>query len=729
VLAVVATWLLHPFFTARQIGSGDARWYANMLADFVTQWRAGVFPVFVGQTEFAFNGAVYPLRVAPLYQHFGGVLDFLTGHRLGWIALQHLCVVVAGVAGIFSCYFALCSVAQTVAPSDGGKVEPLDRPTVRPSDRPIAPPSDRSVQRWTAVALATLYLSCPGLLGTIYTQDLYMTWMTVPFAPLAVYAIVRTFQRDDFIAQLWLAGSLAALWLAHAPIALWFTLIAFVTQCIRLVVVHRTPVAWKRAAFGAAALIVLGGYPFLSVSMLHSPGAPSVINSELSQPERITQIVREVFPAVLEPLSEHARALSDLQLGYGLWLILGATLAAAFWTPRIELRLLLAACAVLLTLLLPIPGITDWLWQHLPEGIKRVTFYWPMQRFYLVLAALLAFSGQLALETWTQRRPLPRIVLATLLGAACAWSLWESRQFIAAGSDRTKTAFETERAERPENLAITTHAYGLFSALPGYFSNGFMDPRSELRLLDRDTLAPLPPPSARVIQEGTLEGEPDGSLNLVILRPAFHLAPGRHYELSFGWAERIYTGVLQLAGRQFFREYALPASGERLAFGVGVDHATVLPLWSTASDGDDVTLRFIPTTTDITTVNIGPFAHFTLTEIDPSTRPVELISLFPFKATVRSTAAAWLETPRMFMPGYRATVDRLPVEPRCSPQGLTMLPIPAGNHDVGLVLEPPSVLRAAYWITLAAWLTVAASAAANIISKRSPVTRRQPADS
>ena len=86
LLGLVAAWLLHPFATNRQIGAGDALWYANMLADFCLQWRGGVFPVFAGQTEFAFNGAVYPLRVAPLYQHLGGVLDLLTGRQLGWFA-------------------------------------------------------------------------------------------------------------------------------------------------------------------------------------------------------------------------------------------------------------------------------------------------------------------------------------------------------------------------------------------------------------------------------------------------------------------------------------------------------------------------------------------------------------------------------------------------------------------------------------------------------------------
>src|ERR1700690_350402 len=150
VLALAAAWLLHPFATGRMYGTGDAVWYAHMLADYVPQLRAGIFPIFVGQTEFAFNGAVYPLRVAPMYQHLAGLLDLLTGRTLGFFALQHLTVIFCGVAGIYACYLTLVRISPE--------------------------------RRWSAVGFAVLYLSCPGLLATVYTQDLYMTWMTVPWA-------------------------------------------------------------------------------------------------------------------------------------------------------------------------------------------------------------------------------------------------------------------------------------------------------------------------------------------------------------------------------------------------------------------------------------------------------------------------------------------------------------------------------------------------------------------
>ena len=49
IAGAAGVWAVLPFFTDRLMGGVDARWYAYKLADFVTQWRAGVFPVFLGQ--------------------------------------------------------------------------------------------------------------------------------------------------------------------------------------------------------------------------------------------------------------------------------------------------------------------------------------------------------------------------------------------------------------------------------------------------------------------------------------------------------------------------------------------------------------------------------------------------------------------------------------------------------------------------------------------------------
>ncbi len=49
-----------PFLTERGLGTGDAFNYAHAVADGVTQLRAGVLPVYVGQSEYAFKAGCIP---------------------------------------------------------------------------------------------------------------------------------------------------------------------------------------------------------------------------------------------------------------------------------------------------------------------------------------------------------------------------------------------------------------------------------------------------------------------------------------------------------------------------------------------------------------------------------------------------------------------------------------------------------------------------------------------
>jgi len=699
LLAAAGVWLLHPFATGRQIGAGDALWYANMLADFVLQLRAGVFPIFVGQTIHAFNGAVYPLRVAPLYQHLAGILDLLTLHRLGFFALQHLLVIVCGAAGLFGCYFALVAVAPA--------------------------------RRWSATLLAILYLSCPGILAVIYTQDLYMTWTAVPFLPLAAYGIVRTFQRDDWASQYWLAAPLAALWWAHSPVAMWMTGFAALTQLARLAAggrnggTARGPLA--RAAGGGLIFAALAQYPIFSFTTLRPAPAPAAVAYTPPPLDLIPVNVRAAWPRAVLPLSPRAGSLGDVQLGYGLALM--AALAAARrrrpTLPWISGLLLLGVAGFAL-LLVPVPRLNPWLWSRLPLEIRAITFYWLMQRFYPIMAALVVFAAQLAgdnsppsalpttTESHSPRRVLSAVCFA-LLAASAGWSLWESREFIRAGRSRTGTEAAAETALRPENLLLMDHSYGLFAALPGYFSDGVMDPQAETRLLDPATFRPLPPlpnePKPRVRWKTSTDANP----GILDLAPSLHLLPGRRYELAFAFDDPERPGVLELSGRTFFRQYLLPSSGQPLSFGSGPGHSHSLPLGTTDPAGEDISLRFIPTGPHDSPKNHPAFGRYRLRELDALSRPVRLVSLLPFRAEVEAAGPALLETPRMAQPGYAAWVDGRPAPVRNSPQGLVAVPVPSGRHEVELRFIAPAQLRISYAAAGAAWALLLAAGAAGLI--------------
>jgi hypothetical protein len=196
--------LLRPFFVAAVHGTGDAFWYAQMMADAVEQGRAGVFPVFAGQTIHQFNGAIFIVRFAPGILTLGGLVDLATARCLSPVVIQNLILSLTGLAAMISAYAVLALL--------------LPR------------------RRWRALALALLYITCPGVLGLVFNTDLFMSWMTVPLIPLVYYGVVRSFERSDLASMILIGASLGAMWWGHSPIALWTTLLVGASQAIRLAV-------------------------------------------------------------------------------------------------------------------------------------------------------------------------------------------------------------------------------------------------------------------------------------------------------------------------------------------------------------------------------------------------------------------------------------------------------------------------------------------------------------
>ena len=165
ILLPAALSLHWPLLNNGSIGAGDSYWYRLMVADFLSQWRAGFFPVFTGQSEFAFNGAVSPLRLAPALQHLSGLLDLLTLHQLPFHGVLNLALTASYVGGTFTCFACL---------------------------RSILPRSS-----WFALVLSVLFACCPGILALAYVGDLYMSITTLPFVPLVLYGAWRTHTKGD----------------------------------------------------------------------------------------------------------------------------------------------------------------------------------------------------------------------------------------------------------------------------------------------------------------------------------------------------------------------------------------------------------------------------------------------------------------------------------------------------------------------------------------------------
>ncbi len=663
-----------PYFSPRLIGTADALWYHHLLADAVTQFRAGVFPVYVGQSDYSFNGAVYPLRAAPYHQYLAGFLDLLSGRSLGFFALQHATIVLSFVAGAFSAYFSLLWIS--------------------------------GARRWTAAFLALLYVTSPGVAGLFYAQDLYMSGMTLPWVPLAFAALVRTFDDPRARPGVILAAALATLWWAHSPIALWVTLIAGLSQVVRLARGKGTKARVPGAAAAAAVFCVLAAYPIVSVFLLRSPGetiVPYVMDREL-----LLKWVSGSFPSSIEPLDPAGPGLNHLQLGYSLWLVFAAAIALGFTRVRVlSVALLLAAAAFLLILVFPVPFLTRVLWMHFPETLVGMTLYWPMQRLYIVVAAATVVGFYRLVCDDTSFGPRILAFTQSVLGVGLLWSGYQA--FILAGiaGQQGGTVAESSRYTLTENVAVQRHTYGLFARRPAYFSHGVVDPRMEARLLDLESggviatdyaIAPNGAPMEEL--RGTVDVNP-GILNLA---PALVLEPGRRYLLTFAFAQEDTTGVLQMNGDHFFREYGLPESGEEKAFGSGPKNEKSITVWTSLPSPETVKLRFIPTGGTRTPSDYLRFAKIRLSPLDPATLPIRVTSLIPFQAGVRSPGRALLETPRMFVPGYEATVNGARVPVLKSPEGLIMFSVPAGESRVELRFTGPVLLRAAFWGSAIGWV-------------------------
>jgi len=690
LLAVAGLFLVQGFAQYTLHGTPDVRWYGTMLADMLAQTRAGVFPVWVGQSIYQFNGAIYPLRVAPAFHYLGALLDALTLRTLGVFALQNLLITLIGVGAIFSAYFSL---------------------------RALLPG-----HRWFAAGLAVLFLSCPGVLGIAYNTDLYMSWTTLPLVPLVWLATVCSF-RDDGARwpMLLLGAALGFCWWEHAPIALWMTLLAGAAQTIRIVVRRPRGRAWLRVAAGAAVFAAVAAYPIGSVLLFPPEASMKADAFQMATAANVVDLLRKVFPAVLLPLSSNGRLLGDFQLGYALWGLLLFSLWHLRRVRQPEAGILLGAAVLLVVLLTPIPGLNLKLWNAVPALVRNITGNWAMNRLYLMLAGTAIFGAAAVMAGGVLDHPQRFRLLAVLLALGCAWSLAEATKFAKGSRDGRRPPETAVDMLRPENVLLTSYSYLIFPQPPGVFTHGNADPAMEQRLLARDTLAPITTNPAialatgRKVAAGQFQGFPWPDATELDLPGPLALEPGRRYLFTCDFLRPDKAiGVLQLAGRSFFREYALPAYGGPRAFGAGGMQADWLSLWTSAPAAEKVTVRFLPAPEAGGLEQLLPFARWRLLVYDPAALPVQVEGWIPYRARVRSPAPAWLETPRMFQTGYVATVNAKPAALRKTPDGLLGIAVPAGDSQVELEYRPPTGLAALFWVSLASMAGLVAGAAGGI---------------
>lgn len=672
-----------PFLTTRALGTKEAYNYSLAVADAVTQFRAAEVPMLVGQTEFAFNGRVHPLRTAPAFVYAASLLDVFTFRQLSFWTLQNLVLALSLVAAAGTCYWSLRAVTP-------------------------GPPS-------TAAGLAGIFVMSPPVLAAAYGMDLYMTVLAVPFVPLVIAANVAAFTDRDRHRSFLLGVALGGAWLAHPPVALWLCIVTLLLQATALIVCRPSWAGLARSITAGLLLLVLAGYGFVA-ALTASPYGDIVHQHDTSL---LLSEVKRVAAASFRPVSARADSLGDFQAGYTVWGLAILGLGGAFARRSASALLLLSTGAVLLLFTLPVPVVHAWLWDQVPTLVLNLTNQWPMQRLYLPFTALAIFAFALTFRRPTGGGRLVQDAMRLGLIVAVGWTLWQGWRFIGRGYATRQGPEITAVSHLPTNLDLTPISYALLGAPPD-FINGTMDPAFGFRLLapydarpiTANTTAALPATTETVSLR--LDARPGESDDILSLTGRVTLQPSRRYRLTFDFLASAQPATFQIRGATIRREYDLPSAGGPHGFGMANGNGRVLSLWTDQIAPEEVNFRLVGPGIARSPWRGRPFAQLRVESIDPGALPIELQSLLPLRVRVRAPQAGYLETPRMFLPGYTALVNGQPARVQRSPERRTMLPVPAGASVVEIRYDGPWQLHAAFWVSCVGWLGVAGWGAAKV---------------
>jgi hypothetical protein len=664
-----ALYAVHPFMRSAILGAGDADSYSLAIADFIRQRRAGIFPVFIGQSIYSFNGGFQPIRNAPGYEHLAWLFHVLAFHTLNEFALQNLVVIASMMGGTLGCYVAL----RVLAPG----------------------------RRWTALVLAAVFSTSPAILAPLYGGDMYLTFAALPFIPMLVLGIAAA-SRQSARAGAWLLQgvALAGLWWMHPPVACWASMLSLLAG---LWVIARER-SWRTLHVALAAAMVsavLSGYVFVSVHLLSLPAAGSL--ETLGTIPFKMQMLRDGLASSFLPMSHDiSNLIGDIQLGCGVWVCLLVGCASSV---RIRsLRPLVGCAVVILLFLFPIPFITRFLWSSLPVQVLAVMNQWPMERLYpllAVFAVIIIGTGFDRLQGWA---PPGRILALVLLAGALSWSVSEMPKFFERAREVAHTEAESINQHLRENLMVSrTHSYE-YLGTPPYFSFGHADPSLENRLIDArtwevfaDGAARVGGPSAHPADSRTLDLQLGGTSGP---QKTLRLEPGLFWSLDFDFQDPSPRGELQITGGSLRNFYSLPMSGYPLAFGTGAHAAHTLIVGNSTDIAEDAVFSFVAPAGEIlrTRVLAAP--------IVPDDLVIRVESWTPFSAVVKADRACFLETPKLFVPGYQASVDHAPEAVISSANGLVAVPVPRGEHLVQIAYKGSTALRASYYVSITGWLAV-----------------------
>ena len=523
-------------------------------------------------------------------------------------------------------------------------------------------------------------------------------------AALMLTGIVRALvQRRGWA---WLALLAPGGWLLGLACPPWFWWLVVTGVLVTLVTLAAHRLRFDPAARAAEivilALVVAAG---LTQAFL-GPARPDRNTGTLEGLAANVAQMRRVFPFVPGRLL-HPQA--DFDAGLGTWLVL-ALLASAFFRPRaLAVKLFFLVGLLFAFSVVRVPWVSDFFVGYFPEYLVQIISFPLLIRMLPPMMAFVMMGGVAWLatipEAGTGRRAGPLV----LLGAATILCGWQAARYVLHGWVITADQATTRRPFYPENFVLDRFNYDLLP-MPWYFSNGAVDPRLEFRLLDANGLRYVDPDTTarRMEQAGatvlrlTAIQVPENP-KWLRLAPGLTVAPGEEVLLRFDFDDRrTYAGVLVFRSEHGYREYQLPADSPDYGFGVKPGWSHVIALWNSGTVPEHYAFD-IPAGYSPNPGVEGLFAVMTVSHFDEALRPLQVNSFDPCQVTVAMDRPGWLETPRVFLPGYAATVDGRPVEITPSAQHLVMVALSPGRHVVALRYRGTARVWLAAVVSLLTW--------------------------
>jgi len=400
---------------------------------------------------------------------------------------------------------------------------------------------------------------------------------------------------------------------------------------------------------------------------------------------------------------------ANLEPGVGTWIVL-AMLACAFFRPRaLALKLFFFVGLLFTVALVPVPWISDFLVGYLPDYVVNIISFPLLIRILPVMAAFILMGGVVWLATAPEGGGGRRLGPLVLLGVAVGLCGWQAAQFVDHGWRITSDDELTRQPFYTENLVLDRFNYDLLP-VPRYFSSGATDPRLEFRLLDAERRVTFDPDLAAKRMEGAgatvvrLDSvQVPENRRWLRLTPGLTVAPGEQLLLRFEFDPiRAYGGVLVFRSEHGYREYQLPNDGLGYGFGVGPEWSHVISLWNSGKAPEHYTFD-IPAGYSPNPGLEGYFATMTVSHYDATRGPLRMDSLDPCRVLATVDRPGWLETPRVFIPGYVATVDGAAAAIAPSPEHLVMVPLAPGRHVVELRYRGTRRVWLALLVSLATW--------------------------